>query len=334
MKTKSLSIFFIILVLSSIVFACATKDFIPDEDAGFFGTWVVADPSNGFNYGYYYYIPNTLQLASKKYLLVIPNNSGGLTNYTIDSRQIHARAAQGQINSNKYLADELGVVLLVPAIPRPWSTPPDIEPQILNRVALQTSHGNHARVDLQLTRMIDDVKNICAGWGIDLEPKVLLNGFSASGNFGNRFTALHPDLVHAVVSGGVAGNPILPIDTIGEERLIYPVGIADLSELTGTSFNLQQYKTIPQFIFMGSDDTNDPLQSRHFWGDAERRIITMKMGTNMKERFEFAENVYKEQGINAIFKIYSGVGHGLNNQIVSNIIDFFRSNCEGVRGSI
>ena len=77
-----------------------------------------------------------------------------------------------------------------------------MEPQILNRAALLNNRGNHARVDLQLIRIIDDAKNICRSIGMDFEPKVLLNGFSASGNFANQFTALHPDRIQAVVSGG------------------------------------------------------------------------------------------------------------------------------------
>ena len=288
--------------------------------------FVAANPSRGFNYGYYYYIPGNVRSGSTVRLLVEPNNTAGFTNYTIDDAQTHTQAAFRVINEAKRIADELGTVLLVPSIPRPLSTPPFTEPQILNRVAMQTSTGTHARVDLQLIRMIDNLREISQRRGINLEAKILINGFSAGGNFGNRFTALHPELVQAVVSGGVAGLPILPSANIEGERLIYPVGIADLGDITDNVFNLALYSSIPQFIYMGANDTNDPLRSTHFHGVEEQRIIINVLGTDMRRRFERSQNIYDDLGINATFRIYPGVGHDVTPQMESDIIDFLRSN--------
>ena len=205
--------------------------------------------------------------------------------------------------------------------------PPFIEPQTLNRIALQTKTGKTARVDLQVIQMIEDLKEICGSIGIEVETKVLIEGFSAGGHFGNRFTALHPELVQAVASGGIS-QPILPIDITDREKLIYPVGIQDIEKITGISFNLQQYVNVHQFIYVGSADTNDPAsRSGHMFGDEEIRIIHKILGMNRIKRFEISQRIYEEQGCtNAKYVIYDGVGHTINNRIQRDIIEFLKSN--------
>ena len=266
---------FLLCILSGTFIACVSNEYISDSTIF---TYISPNPEKGFNYGYYYYIPPSIEFATRYFLLVEPNNSGGNTGYTLDSVQLHSRMAQRTISGKQRWADTLGVALLVPAIPRPETSPPYTEPQILNRAAMLIRSGKHARVDLQLINMINDFRTMCEDNGIILEHKILINGFSASGNFGNRFTALHPELVHAVVSGGASGLPILPIDSLGGERLIYPVGVADIERFIGKPFDLQEYLAVPQFIYYGSEDNSYPLQSQIFWGDIERNIITKVFG--------------------------------------------------------
>ena len=282
--------------------------------------YVAENPAKGFNYGYYYYIPGSIRKASKKFLLIEPNNTGGFSNYDMDDVQTHSQAAQSMLNYAKRYADELGCVLLVPIIPRPYSTPTNtIEPQVLNRIAMQTTTGIPARVDLQLIKMIDDMKVLCGSFGISLQPKIMIDGFSAGGVFGNRFTALHPELVQAVASGGINYKPILPITTMEGERLIYPVGIADLEEIAGTPFNFAEYVKVPQFIYVGADDTNPGP----FDNDEERRLTAKVFGSNSQERWETAIHVYEEQGCSAVtYNMYPGVGHEITNQIQNDILEF------------
>ena len=83
-------------------------------------TFVEANPAKGFNYGYYYYVPRSLRNSSKHFLLVFPNNSGGVTaNYTIDDANIHEAVAEDMLVNRTSWVDDLGCVALVPAIPRP-----------------------------------------------------------------------------------------------------------------------------------------------------------------------------------------------------------------------
>jgi len=282
--------------------------------------FVSANPVKGFNYGYYYYVPATVKKST--YLLVETNNTGSVN----DDINVHAQSAYNNINFLRTFADELGVVLLVPVFPRPASTW-QMYTHALDRDTLQNNTGSLARIDLQLIQMIDDLRERCQTRRIKAASKVLLNGFSASGNFANRFTAIHPGRVQAVAAGGVNCMPILPANTLADENLIYPIGIYDIGTITGTAFNLAAYKTVPQYIFMGALDTNDTLPFDDAFSNQERTIIKKVLGENMQGRWEPSIAVYKAQGCSAVtFVKYPGVGHEYTEQIKKDLINFFRSN--------
>jgi hypothetical protein len=312
-KIIFVSILLAVVLAMSLAFLSCGNDTNDGIDASVFNQvmFVEDNPDKGFNYGYYYYIPQSIRKVPGKFLLVHPNNAGAVSNdypdFTIDSMDIHAIAALRNLNAERGRADELGTVLLVPVIPRPRTFPPNIEPQILNHVALRTNNGKHARVDLQLISMIDDLREKLADIGIELEAKILLDGFSASANFSNKFTILHPELVQAVAAGGTL--PLFPTAVMGGERLIFPVGIADLEEYTGRPFNLQQYLTVPQFNYFGDQDTIIPLRDNQvFYGDAA--ILNERLFHNDPLEFwEAVQNVHNELGSNAIFRTMYGVGH-------------------------
>ena len=120
--------------------------------------------------------------------------------------------------------------------------------------------------------MIADARRRLAEVGVQTHDKVLLIGFSASGHFVNRFTALHPESVEAAVAGAVNGILILPFERIGTTDLPYPLGVMGLAALTGRPFQVEAWKRVPQFIFMGAEDTNDWAQSDDAYTDAERRV--------------------------------------------------------------
>ena len=76
--------------------------------------------------------------------------------------------------------------------------------------------------------MIDDARRQLSMHGASAHARVLLQGFSASAMFANRFAVLHPDRVLAVSIGSPGGWPIAPVAKIGVDALPYPAGIADL----------------------------------------------------------------------------------------------------------
>lgn len=52
---------------------------------------------------------------------------------------------------------------------------------------------------------------------------------------------------------------MLPVAEYNGERLRYPIGVGDLSEVSGQEFDLEAYRKVPQFFFLGAADTNDAV---------------------------------------------------------------------------
>lgn len=59
--------------------------------------------------------------------------------------------------------------------------------------------------------MISDSKQRLKDIHLYVHDKVFINGFSASGSFVNRFTALHPEIVQAVAVGCITTLVFTPL---------------------------------------------------------------------------------------------------------------------------
>jgi pimeloyl-ACP methyl ester carboxylesterase len=157
--------------------------------------------------------------------------------------------------------------------------------------------------------MIEHARTELAEDGIPTNEKILIQGFSASGMFANRFTILHPDLVKAATIGSPGGWPIAPISSFDGEPLPYPAGVVDLESLTGIPFDSEAYNAIPQLIYMGSDDVNDSLDFSDGWDESDARLIDRLFGDDPLSRWDDIERIYQEAGTNAQFLLIDGVGH-------------------------
>lgn len=267
-----------------------------------------ADPANGYHADFYLYVSPKAQQSAKAgeivTILVQPNNSG----INSDDPREHQQDAWVTGYERQKIADELGVVLLVPAFIRPgedWF----IYTHALDRDSLTTTRPDLERIDLQLIAMIDNARLTLAGSGINTDDRIFIHGFSASGMFANRFTILHPELVKAAAIGSPGGWPIAPISDFNGQALPYPAGIADLEELTGTPFNVEAYNAIPQLIYMGSLDNNDSLDFEDGWEQGTAQVVDSVFGADPLSRWKDAEAIYQEAGTNAQFLLVEGFGH-------------------------
>ena len=267
---------------------------------------VDAAPANGFHSGYYLYVPASLQRDADGMatLLVQPNNSGRVS----DDLATHRRDAWLTGFERKRVAEELGVALLVPAFPRPardWR----VYTHALDRDVLTTRKPELARLDLQLIAMIDDARARLRAEGTRVDARVLLQGYSASGMFANRFTVLHPDRVRAATIGAPGGWPIAPVAKVGIAALPYPSGIADLETLTGKPFDAVAFARVPQLLYMGDADDNDSLDFGDGWDAPMASEVDRLFGVSPLARWKHAEALYARAGANARFELVPGVGH-------------------------
>ncbi|MBL8062303.1 MAG: hypothetical protein JNK32_04745 [Anaerolineales bacterium] len=282
-----------------------------------------ANPASGYHADFYLYVsPKAKQLAKNGEMLTIlvqPNNSG----ISSDNPQEHQRDAWITGFERQRIADELGVILLVPAFIRPgedWF----IYTHALDRDSLTTERNDLKRIDLQLIAMIDHARLTLAESGINTDERIFIQGFSASGMFANRFTLLHPERVKAAAIGSPGGLPILPVESYKGEVLPYPAGTADIEELTGKPFDKERYNTIPQLIYMGSLDDNDSLDFTDGWDESAVSVVDRLFGTDPLSRWEEAQAIYQESGANVQFLLVEGVGHD-RKALQGLAVEFFAS---------
>ena len=281
-----------------------------------------ANPAAGYHADFYLYVSPSSGTAARnggrQTILVQPNNSG--TN--ADDPNVHRRDAWWTGWERQSVADELGVILLVPTFLRPgedWK----IYTHALDRDSLTTKRADLARLDLQLLAMVDEARRALRQEGIETEEKFLIQGYSASGMFANRFAALHPKRVKAVAAGSPGGWPIAPLTSFAGEVLPYPAGVADLESLTGKAFDSEQFKSLPQLIVMGSVDDNDSLDFRDGWDEEPAALVDRLFGKDPQARWKNSENTYKAAGASAQFVLVDGVGHD-RKKLQSYSTDFFK----------
>jgi len=274
---------------------------------------VAASAQEAFRFPYFLWIPEGAPGASPTFLLVEPNNTGKVS----DDFEEHRRAAREMVEHSSisaFVARELGLPLLVPVFPRPESD-----------TILRTEEPL-VRLDRQLSAMIDHARSLLASRGIEVDERVLMNGFSASGTFSNRFTFLHPERVRAIACGGINAIPMLPVERFDDTELPYPLGLADFEAVAGVPFRRDAWDAIPQFLYMGADDDNDAVAYADGYSDDEREIVHTVIGeTMMPDRWETCRSVYASSGANATLRTYDGIGHGTDDRINGDVVEFFRS---------
>lgn len=282
-----------------------------------------ADPQSGFYNDYYVYLPYEIKESDIKYILIEPNNGGR----TSDDHKIHEKDALKLIKYGAChkIAQKLKVPLLVPVFDRPESNW-RMYTHSLDRDTLMNNEGDLARIDLQLIHMINDLKEKLKDENIIVNDKVFMSGFSASGSFVNRFTALHPEIIRAVATGGINCMPITPESECNDKKLIYPIGIYDIKDIADIEFNIDEYRKVSQYIYMGSLDDNDTLPYDDAFSEEERELIIDFLGSDMHERWEKSKDIYQQLSIPAEMVMYDGIGHEINDKIINDIVQYFKYN--------
>jgi hypothetical protein len=282
---------------------------------------IQAAPEKGFQHSYVLFLPKAVEGKSSSYLLVEPNNTGR-TSDDLEDHHSAAVALARDSSVGNFVAVKLGVPLLVPVFPRPSSIG-DVYTHSLDRDTMLISEGPLKRLDLQLLAMIADARERLAAMGRPVNKKVLLNGFSASGLFANRFTFFHPEAVAAAAYGGVNCFIMLPVEKLDSQALEFPLGLADFEKITGHPFDRAAYNAVPQFAYMGEKDENDAVVHQDAYSDAERALVFKLVGKVMSDRWKAVEAIYQKEHLPVQFKTYAGIGHGTNGAINREVAAFF-----------
>lgn len=283
------------------------------------------DPSKGFTYPYYLYVPKEFseraELGKVQTLFVAPNNTGKVD----DDLAVHEFDVKRRMVTSGAVAAAIKVAVLMPVFPRP-KTDWQIYTQALDRDSMLTSKKEYHRLDLQLIAMIDHAIASQAKLGVKLDRRVLLNGFSAQGMFVNRFTFLHPDRVKAAAIGSPGGWPIAPVAKYKDKALRYPIGIADFKLVAGEKLDLKTLRKVPMFIFLGDKDENDSVPFDDSYDGEDRDLINPLLGKTPVSRWEISKQLYKDAGLNAEFRLYPDVAHTVTPQMRDDVRAFLLRN--------
>jgi hypothetical protein len=284
---------------------------------------IAAAPDKGFNYPYILRIPPETSRTTNVFLVVEPNNTGTAS----DDFDVHLEAAKKQSKHSigSFVAGKLQQPLLIPVFPRS-RTEWQIYTHALDRDVMMLPEGPMQRLDLQLQAMVDDARERLAQQGYTIDKKILLNGFSASGNFVNRFTLLHPERVLAVACGGINGLLMLPLHQLADVDLVYPLGLKDYENITSAPFNIDSWRNVSQFIYMGAEDDNDAVLFDDAYSESERVVIFDVIGKQiLSDRWAKCQEVYEASEAKVIFNTYPGIGHATDRDICYEILSFFQS---------
>ena len=282
---------------------------------------VPANAGLGFHWPYYLSIPHAL--SEKTVLLVEPNNTGGVS----DDPVVHDQAAENLAKWRSSFAVDLDVPLLVPTFPRP-ATEWLVYTHALDRDSLVTAISGLHRIDLQLIAMVKDAQQRLSAMGYRVSERIFMNGYSASGSFTNRFTLLHPEIVQAAAIGSPGGWPTVPVSEWEQTTLRYPVGIADLASLVGTGFDVDTFRMVPQYVYVGDVDGNDAVDFSDGFDQVDRELIDELFGDgspHIAERWPHAEEIFDSIGSAGEFVIYPGVAHAISPEMFQDLKAFFET---------
>lgn len=311
------------------------------------------NPLNGYYWDYILYIPEVIK---HNVLLVVPNNTGYETEYYT----IHRESAKGLAMHYSYLADDLGTPMLVPVFPRPISDDV-VYTHALNRGAILSDNVQLSRLDLQLIAMLNHAQELLSENGINLQDQILMSGFSASGDFVDRFTFLHPDIVKAAAMGGC--DTMVPSSVLNGENLPYPLGIYDYETITGEEFSMVLFSKVYRYVYKGVKDEGGLIS---FYLNGQETVCTAKeyyekiafpqikehlqnadaplymagnidnagmddinyrafLGNILIDKFMMVGDIFKQQNLSrSIFTVYQGVGHEVSNDMKLDEAAFFK----------
>lgn len=282
---------------------------------------VPASPPNGFWSPYHIHVPPSILGDSAPHhvrsILVMPNNTGADT----DDPQVHDARVRDIIPYYRGVAARLGVVVLMPAFPRPKSQTMTYT-HALDRDAMLASDETLRRPDLQTIAMVDDARGRLAALGVRTESRILMHGHSAVGMFVNRFLMLHPGRVKAASIGAPGGWPIVPVGKFAGESLRYPVGVADLPAIGGSPSTAAQWHMSPSSFFSERGTKNDSVPYDDSYDPADRTLIVKLFGNTPVERWQQAEPIYRQVVPTVEWKLYRDVGHEITRAMWSDIWTF------------
>lgn len=298
---------------------------------------VKANPEKGFHFPYL--LKTSKKTVDANYMVVESNNTG--SGNSIKGMTSKAKKSLSWVLGSS-ISKKLNYPMLMPVFPFGTSALMQNKyyfPQLDSDV-LKIDKDKYRRIDLQLIAMIDDAREkLLKENNQNINEKVIMVGFSSSSLFSARFTFLHPDRVSVAIGGGIGGLLPVPADKINGIEAIYPIGTYDFENITGTKFNLEEYKKTPQFYYQGTKDKSNPFRrGAEDLTDEEYKIVkklfvdglpfgdkpvSLKVSTVMWNNSQKYINQIVD---NVRFESPKGLGHEITPKMIRKSTKFIKEN--------
>lgn len=308
--------------------------------------------------GYTVYV-NTITKDGKMfpYILVYPQNIEENAEILVDTlNTVDSESTKNRIDVFVKGADEVSSYIRS-KVPAPclyvFTPKKDFlqEPyyQQLSRECFTESDREYDRCDLLVLESIKDAqKKMESLSGKKISEKIVLNGYSTSGVFAQRFAMIHPDIISKAIIGAATGS--IPIPT---EDFDFPLGIRDFEKLFGKKFDEESYRQIQFAYYVGELEAQEISQRKDKNGKNvpthDMSYLTKSIpkeigeqyrsmfGTDLDERFINAINWYKEHGYSIVSKVYKdGTHKNLKNKnyayALNHLMDLLAFYRDGISG--
>ena len=210
----------------------------------------------------------------------------------------------------------LNAPMIIPVIPAMPNDNPYFQQLSKECFEINDKKSKFYRIDMQVTKIIENAKKIIESKGTKLADKIFLYGYSTSGVFCQRFAFLHPEIIDTVLVGNVGGTIPMPSDCEKSKELEYPIGTKNIEQLTGNSFDIENYKKIKFRYYLADLNNFNNIQQKDNLQKYDMSYDTRCMpndlgiklrkiyGTNLLKRFENQIKEYEKHNYNIETELY------------------------------
>lgn len=282
------------------------------------------EKNDQIKYTWFSYVPRSInKIVGNEpiYILILCANATMSGDYKSAENYMEycLKNMMGRAESHKF-------ILLTPVIPRDLHAP--IYAVAFDKRIFTKVDPFFQRPDLEVVKMVEILKQNLEKGRIVVKDKIFIEGFSAGGMFAQRFALLHPELVKAIAVGQSGGALTLPVEEYKNRKMDWPLGIYGFEQLTGNPFNMDAYKNVSQFIYIGSDDNNNSTvqYGNEIWNNSQVNTLNMFGKTDpirIKSQVDYLHSIDLN---NIHFKLYPGYKHSCSGDQVADLLTFFEKN--------
>lgn len=278
--------------------------------------YIIKPKENKFKFPYLLYIPNKFESTT---LILHGNNlaqeEGNIMNIYSAIFETTSEAGYDLLSLNQPIFVPITSNYIHPAN----NNMHEFFPMQASRNVLFSNDSSNTYYKLfdQVNNMIVDCKEFIRNNNdIDLDEKIICHGFSSSAKFVLRYATCYPSKVSLLIAGGFGNQAFIPLDTYKIEHesidLIYPIGVKDINFITRKNFDIDNFRKMKQFYFIGEqeDSNNDTAFNFRHTDEDIQSIYKKVFGNDYQSRFDKLAQIYKKlEYDNVEFIRYSNFGH-------------------------